>query len=562
MCILGDCCEYFSAEGRRLCPCRTCDRIAICSAVSYIFLSIWRDAACVGMGVVYGRHSIAVVKFVTDDNSLIITVFNVDIRSRVVKYAGCTSCDDLSGIIAVLDEGCFFGSNVPGVMRSFCYYSNWNTATCSYNKGGARFRKTLAPQEKFVTHDSIFTVYCGKFESSECANSYRQIVRANLPALPGTEGIMYCTWLPFLYNISEDLISELVGNATEMGFDYLVIDDGWFKVKSDWQVDETKFPNGLEVVSEKIRKAGLKFGIWFNVGTDYGAKSYDPAHAAICADGTVKPFDAEGTRKVMCFGSDYRFKITQKLMELAEKYQVAYFKLDFSCITSPYNMHEWGCHSTEHRFHKNYNDSMLSMYEGFKYLRDTLKERFPDLIVDFSFENFGTARPNVAALEYSELHHVSNLSANKTFYQQIENVRHAFYSWLKVLPPERILNGLLTIQSDQGVEYFLTSLAGAPLVAGDLMKLSPAIKARIKKYSFAFKQVMAKGPLTSFEVVCDTLERDGFIRKSEDGRAICCLFNRTNEVWKTDISGFVNAENGSTVVEVPANDCAMFVSGI
>lgn len=224
-------------------------------------------------------------------------------------------------------------------------------------------------------------------------------------------------------------------------------------------------------------------------------------------------------------------------------------------------MQEWGCHSTEHRFHKNYSDSIFSMYEGLRYVRETLKKRFPDLVIDFSFENFGTARPNVAALEYSEIHHVSNLSANKPFYQKISNVRHTFYNWLKVLPPERILNGLLSIQGDNGVEYFLTSLAGAPLVAGDLRQLSPEIKTRITKCCSAFKRVTENGPLTAFEVVCDTLDRDGFIRKSDDNRAILCLFNRSSEPWKLDLSGFINAENGSSQIEVAPKDCAMYISG-
>ena len=457
------------------------------------------------------------------------------------------------------DDGFFYGSNIPGVMRNFVYYPHWGTATCSYNQCGANFRKTLSPGEKFVTHDSLFAVYNGKFEDPSCVDSYRKLVRANLPSLPNQEGIMYCTWLPFLKNISDELVSNLADNAVEMGFDYLVLDDGWFKDKSNWQVDEEKFPNGLEVISEKIRNAGLKFGLWFNIGTDYGAEDTDDTLTAKTSDGKIKYISSSRDRKIMCFGSDYRFQITEKLISLAEQYKVSYFKLDFSSFSSPYNMLEWGCHDHNHKFHRNYNDSCLAIYEGMKYLRDELKKRFPDLIVDFSFETFGTARPNAAALEYSELHHVSNLSANKQNFQKIESIRQGFYQWLNVMPPERILNGLLSIQGEKGVEYFLTSLTGAPLVAGDLRVLAPEIKQRIKNCCKAFKQVTKNGPLTSFEVVCSTFDRDGFIRKSDDGRAICCLFNRTSEVWKLDLTGFCNAENQNTSVEVAPNDCAMYV---
>ena len=203
-----------------------------------------------------------------------------------------------------------------------------------------------------------------------------------------------------------------------------------------------------------------------------------------------------------------------------------------------------------------------AMYEGMMYLRNELKKRFPDLLVDFSFENFGTARPNIAALEYSEIHHVSNLSANKTDCQQIDKIRNAFYNWLKVMPPERVLNGLLSIKGERALEYFLTSLAGAPLVAGDLSKLDADTIERIKKCCAAFKRSVEKGALTTFEVVCDSNTRDGFIRRADDGRAILCLFNRTDEVWTCDMPGFSNAENGSPEISVKPHDCAMFTRGV
>ena len=457
-----------------------------------------------------------------------------------------------------LNEGLFYGTNAPGALRHMIFYPQWKKCGLGYNMGGAFFRKTLAPQEKFVTHEALITFYCGNFEDQACAEDYRKLIRKNLPAIP-PEGVMYCTWIPFLHNISDELIGTLTDNAKEMGFDYLVVDDGWFKVKSDWQVDESKFPEGLDKVAEYVHSAGLKFGLWFNIGTDYGMKETNPAYAAICSDGTAKPFDESGVRKVMCFGSDWRFFITEKLIGLAEKYKVDYFKLDFSTISSPYCTMEWGCHSTEHKFHKNYNDSMTAMYEGMRYLRNELKKRFPDLLVDFSFENFGTARPNIAALEYSEIHHVSNCSANNPAFQQIDRVRNAFYNWLKVMPPERVLNGLLSIKGERALEYFLTSLTGSPLVAGDLSLLDAAVKERIRVCCAAFKKVTANGALTTFEVVCDTPERDGFIRKAEDGRAILCLFNRTDEVWKLDISGYTNAEDGSSEVSVKPHDCAMYI---
>ena len=81
------------------------------------------------------------------------------------------------------------------------------------------------------------------------------------------------------------------------------------------------------------------------------------------------------------------------------------------------------------------------------------------------------------------------------------------------------------------------------------------------KFVSAFKSATADGALTRFELVCNSRERDGFIRKNSSGKGIVCLFNRTDEVWTTDIRHCRNVETGSETVEVAPHDCAMFLLG-
>ena len=203
----------------------------------------------------------------------------------------------------------------------------------------------------------------------------------------------------------------------------------------------------------------------------------------------------------------------------------------------------------------------MAIYEGMKSVRDSLLERHPETTLDFSFEAFGTETPNIAALELSELHHVSNHSANDPSYQGIDRVRKNFYAWLGKLPPERILNGLLSIQGERGAEYLLTSFAGAPLVAGDLRKLSEAQRRRLTRFTSAFNQAVSSGPLTEFHVLENEADLDSFLRVGGDGHGIACCFNRTDEARLfrgPENSRFVNVETGSEGLLVPAHDCAMF----
>lgn len=449
----------------------------------------------------------------------------------------------------ILDEGFFLASTAPGCLRNFLIYPHWNNISVGYNVSAAPSTYYLQADEKFTSDSSLTAFYTGKN-----INPIRNLIRTFLPPLPANEGIMYCTWLPFMKNIDESLILKLVAEAAELGFSYFTLDDGWF-TDNDWAVDTIKFPNGLEVIEKAVRNAGMKFGLWFNIGTSYGAKKINEATACRTVEGKLKKL---GFNTAQCPASSWREVVLAKLDELAKLYNVDYFKLDFSSIASPYGIMGYGCYANDHEHHQGFEDSILRQYQSFRYLRDELKNKHPKLIVDFSFEAFGTAAPNIAALGYSELHHVSNLSGNKTEVQDITQIRKNFYRWSRLLPPERQLLGLLTLQNERAVEYLLTSFIGAPLVSGDLRQLSSANRARVTKLSKAFQNAVKKTALTEFEVVFNNNSCDAFKRFNIDGHGIICVFNQSDEAFllpKDNI--YVNVENNEVCTFVAPQSCWM-----
>ena len=461
-----------------------------------------------------------------------------------------------------LKAGWIMGNSAPGILRYFLVYPHWRNAICGLNMSSAPFAKELKPGEGFTTPDSIFTLYHGDKDDPGTVRDFRSLIRKGLPAMKDREGVMYCTWLPFLKNIHSDLTRELAEQAASLGFRTFVLDDGWFN-GNNRQVDPEKFPHGLEELSEQVHRAGMRFGLWLNIGTDYGLTDMPGKWFLRRADG--KPgrlgFDYSKSHNIFCLGSGYRHWVADRLDELANRYDVQYFKLDFSSIASPYGIAPWGCHSEEHEYHRGWEDSFLAIYEGMKSIRDDLLERHPDTTLDFSFEAFGTETPNIAALELSELHHVSNHSANDPSSQSIERVRKNFYAWLGKLPPERILNGLLSIQGERGAEYLLTSFAGAPLVAGDLRKLSENQRRRLTRFTQAFNETAALGPMTEFQVLENEPDFDGFMRVGADGHGIACGFNRGNELKSFPIPAgysFADVETGEENRKVPAHDCLMY----
>ncbi|MBO4633358.1 MAG: hypothetical protein J5858_15685, partial [Lentisphaeria bacterium] len=253
-----------------------------------------------------------------------------------------------------------------------------------------------------------------------------------------------------------------------------------------------------------------------------------------------------------------REEILRQTDEIARKYKVDYFKFDASSILSPYGVLPLGCHAKDHEHHHGFVDSIPEMFAGYKYLRDELQRRHPGLLIDFSFESFGCEQPTIAALEYSDLNHLTNDSGIRPSIQSIRRIRRNFYRHTGALPPERLMHGLVSVREENAAEVLLTSFVGAPLISGDLLKLSDGALARLKKLIAAFNLAVENGPLTSFEVVSDHAEQDSFRRYSDSGAEILCVFNHSDKPQEINRTDLLDAESGAPGKIIPPHDCRMF----
>jgi melibiase-like protein len=425
-----------------------------------------------------------------------------------------------------LEEGLFIGNGAPPPLRNFLVYPHWGWGiSCGYSMGNAEFNKYLSPGEKFISDRIYLSLYQGARNDRSAANQIREMIRRDLPQLNmGDDKVMYCTWLPFLKNINTELLLDLAERAAALGFLTFVVDDGWFT--DNYQVDTEKFPNGLEEVVDKVRHLGMKFGLWFNIGTDYGEQGSHPENNAVKSDASPKG----GSGHCRCFASSHREFIVVKLIQLAEQYQVDYFKLDFSTICSPYGFLTPGCQSIHHAYHRDGTDAVVEQYESMAYVRNELKKRFPPLIVDFSFEVFGAERPSISALRFSELHHSSNMNTLRPKYVNSFNIRNTLYSYCGLLPSERILGSLICLQDEGDIESLLSALIGAPLVAGDLRKISSEGCSEILKITSTLNHIAETGIMTILEILHpgnEPLNRkywDGYCRFNKTGNGLLAAF--------------------------------------
>ncbi|MBD5508244.1 MAG: alpha-galactosidase [Lachnospiraceae bacterium] len=82
--------------------------------------------------------------------------------------------------------------------------------------------------------------------------------------------ILINNWEATYFNFNTEKLLEIARQASGLGIEMLVMDDGWFGHREDdntslgdWQVNETKLEGGLKHLVEEVNKLGMKFGIWF-----------------------------------------------------------------------------------------------------------------------------------------------------------------------------------------------------------------------------------------------------------------------------------------------------------
>ncbi len=457
------------------------------------------------------------------------------------NFADCGDEDIIQIHNLKLNEGMLVGNSAPGPLRYYMVYPHWGTGiSCGYSMSSGEFNKFLKAGENFISDKAYLYLYEGHKDDSGNHNGFRELIRRSLPTCPDNGGVMYCTWLPFLKNINEKLLLDLADRAAALAFTWFVVDDGWF-TNNNWQVDAKKFPSGLEAISERVKANGMKFGLWFNIGNDYGAPGSRPEDNARDSHGTPKCFGFGSNYTCRCMASKHRDFLVDKLGKLAEQYKVDYFKLDFSSILSPYGMTPYGCAATSHDYHHDFSDSVYEQYASMMYCRNELKKRFPNLIIDFSFETFGTETPSIGALMFSELHHASNMNTLKPEILDARKIRNTLYNYATVLPNERILGSLICLQDSRDIEHLLTAFIGTPLIAGDLRLISENTKTEIRNICVNLNNLIASGVLSEFHKFKSDRyirhdEWDGFARYSRSGRGIICLFRNEDTCETAEIA--------------------------
>ena len=246
----------------------------------------------------------------------------------------------------------------------------------------------LRPGETVETPMSFFAIAKGDTDNAgnETFRYLKQYVFQT--PLPNSPLVTYCIWLTEK-NSEERLLKEMEF-AKGMGFDVYYHDATWYEGGSvipgmnDWtsglgsyQDDRVKFPHGLKNMSETVRAAGMKFGVWIDPGNVDAVRVESgeiPSDWLAMIDGktigTTHPSLA--ITKQLCLGDPKVVAWVEKqLADIIEKWHLEWIKWDPSSTVS------YECDRTDHGHGK--TDGAYAAYRGRVEILKYLMNRFPNL---------------------------------------------------------------------------------------------------------------------------------------------------------------------------------------
>lgn len=263
-----------------------------------------------------------------------------------------------------------------------------------------RFSWPLNLNEEFYTPEVVI-VYSDKglnYMSQVYYSLYREcLMRGKWKN--SVRPILLNSWEALSFSIDEEKIKELATNASKLGVELFVLDDGWFGKRNndnaglgDWNVNKEKFPNGLNEIIEYINKLGMDFGIWIEpemVNKD--SELYRSHPDWIIHDPNRKPSHTRNQYTLDFSKDEVVDHIYNQIEKLLSDYSISYVKWDMNRYITECYSKDKGANLQGTVYHK----YILNVYK----LYDKLTTRFPNIL--FESCSSGGARFDPGMLYYA-----------------------------------------------------------------------------------------------------------------------------------------------------------------
>ncbi|MDH3711389.1 MAG: alpha-galactosidase [Cyclobacteriaceae bacterium] len=190
---------------------------------------------------------------------------------------------------------------------------------------------------------------------------------------------VYSTWYSYHQNVSADAILSECKVAKEMGFESIIVDDGWqtldasrgYAFTGDWEPE--RIPEMKELV-QKVHDLGMKFVLWYAVPfVGEKSKAYDRMKGKF-----LRYWDGQGTYVLDPRFPEVRDFIIQVYVRAVKEWDLDGFKLDFIGRFTADD--ETVLKATEGRDYASVNEATDVLMTS---LVQELKKIKPDIMIEF-----------------------------------------------------------------------------------------------------------------------------------------------------------------------------------
>jgi alpha-galactosidase len=266
------------------------------------------------------------------------------------------------------------------------------------------------------------------------------------------------------------------------------------------------------------------------IGTTTAVYREHPEWAALDQEGKPKTTNtAAGQKAVMCMASAYRETVAARIIDAIERFRLAYVKLDLTTIFNAYGEAP-GCWAKGHD-HGTWAESLNRIYEGISYVTGRVYEKHPDVLLDLTFELWGQKHIIDAGLiAAGDLDWMSNVDDSRPGAAGPIQARQLLYQRAISIPVESMLIGNLHADVQPIEERFATAIGSAPVLLGDLRKLSDADRRRWHQNITWFKSLRKTTRISESFFPLGNWQQptpvawDGFARLARNGSGMIALF--------------------------------------
>ncbi len=206
-------------------------------------------------------------------------------------------------------------------------------------------------------------------------------------------------WEATSFDITTEKLVEFAKEAKELGFEMLVMDDGWFGKRynsksslGDWYVNEEKLSGGLQSLISQVNALGLKFGIWYEPEMISPDSDLYRAHPDWCVHVPVRVPKLGRNQLVLDVSrAEVREYVFGMMKNVLSNHKIDYVKWDFNRNLSDAGSAQLSGDRGGEFFHR----FVLGTYD----LMNRLTTEFPDILLENC--SGGGGRFDPAMLAYS-----------------------------------------------------------------------------------------------------------------------------------------------------------------